>query len=78
MSHTDANKHNKKDKLENIISAVLIIILISLTVAMMGEVNKIQGNARVVNYAGIIRGATQREMKLEIAGPVSYTHLLCR
>lgn len=68
MSHTDANKHNKKDKLENIISAVLIIILISLTVAMMGEVNKIQGNARVVNYAGIIRGATQREMKLEIAG----------
>ena len=35
---------------------------------MMNDVNKIQGNARVINYAGIIRGATQREIKLEISG----------
>ncbi len=32
------------------------------------NVNSIQGNARVINYAGIIRGATQRVIKLEIAG----------
>lgn len=68
MNHMDAKKHNRKDKLENIISAVLIIILISLTMAMISDVDKIQGNARVVNYAGIVRGATQREIKLEISG----------
>ena len=28
----------------------------------------LQGTARVINYAGIVRGATQREVKLEIAG----------
>ena len=33
-----------------------------------GTSYKIQGNARVINYAGIIRGATQREIKLEISG----------
>ena len=38
---------------------------------MMIGVNKIQGNARVINYAGIIRGATQREIKLEISGNVN-------
>jgi len=30
-------------------------------------VNNIQGNARVINYTGIVRGATQRLVKLEIS-----------
>ena len=49
-------------------------------------VSGIQGTARVVNYAGLVRGETQRIVKLEIAGQaedemmesvesVSYTHL---
>lgn len=33
----------------------------------MADIRKIQGNARVINYAGLVRGATQREIKLEIA-----------
>ena len=31
-------------------------------------VGKIQGTARVVNYAGLVRGKTQRIVKLEISG----------
>lgn len=31
------------------------------------DINKIQGSAKVINYAGIVRGGTQRLVKLEIA-----------
>lgn len=34
----------------------------------MSMVEKIQGTARVVNYAGLVRGKTQRIIKLEDAG----------
>ena len=55
-------------RFERIAEIGLIIILITLTIFMMVDVGKIQGNARVVNYAGIIRGGTQRLIKLEITG----------
>lgn len=58
----------KKGALERIAESVLILILIVLIVCMMIDVRNLQGNARVINYAGIVRGATQRLMKLEIAG----------
>lgn len=35
---------------------------------MMIIVSGIQGTARVVNYAGLVRGKTQRIVKLEISG----------
>ena len=57
-----------RKRLEKVLEIGLILLLIVLTVCMMLKVRNIQGNARVVNYAGILRGATQREMKLEIAG----------
>lgn len=56
----------KKEIHERTIIGTLIIILIALTVCLMINVRNLQGNARVVNYAGIIRGATQRMVKLEI------------
>ena len=34
---------------------------------MIIRIDALQGTARVINYAGIIHGATQREVKLEIA-----------
>ena len=34
----------------------------------MSEIGRLQGTARVINYAGLARGATQREVKLEITG----------
>ena len=59
---------SKGQKAESIIQAVLILVLILLTIGMMLTVRNIQGNARVVNYAGILRGATQRLVKLEVVG----------
>lgn len=46
----------------------LTLILAISVLSMMGQVRKIQGNARVINYAGIIRGATQRLVKAELHG----------
>ena len=47
---------------------VLTTILIVLFLVIMSMVGKIQGTARVVNYAGFVRGGTQRMVKLEISG----------
>lgn len=57
-----------KQKLENIAKSVLIVVLIVLVGLMMLQINNLQGTARVLNYAGLVRGATQREIKLEITG----------
>ena len=46
---------------------VLTVILITLFLTIMVLVSKIQGTARVVNYAGLVRGKTQRIIKLEDA-----------
>lgn len=53
-------------KAANALQVLLILVLIALTICMMREVQNIQGDARVVNYAGILRGATQRAVKLEV------------
>lgn len=57
-----------KHKLENAAKSVLIVVLIVLVGLMMLQINNLQGTARVINYAGLVRGATQREVKLEITG----------
>jgi len=49
-------------------TVLLTAILISLFFAVLVLVGKIQGTARVVNYAGLVRGKTQRIVKLEISG----------
>ena len=63
-------KTNKK-KSKNIIGIIqsfLILILVVLIIFMMIQISRLQGTARVINYAGLVRGATQREIKLEITG----------
>ena len=47
---------------------LLTTILIILFFCIMLLVSQIQGTARVVNYAGLVRGKTQRIIKLENAG----------
>ena len=47
---------------------VLTVILIVLFFSIMIMVGQIQGTARIVNYAGLVRGGTQRMVKLEDAG----------
>ena len=51
-----------------IIQSCLILILIVLIIFIMVNISRLQGTARVINYAGLVRGATQREVKLEITG----------
>ena len=51
-----------------ITQSALIIIMMILVTFMIFQINNLQGTARVINYAGIVRGATQREVKLEIVG----------
>ena len=41
-------------------TVLLTAILISLFFGVLVLVGKIQGTARVVNYAGLVRGKTQR------------------
>ena len=60
---------NKKSKnIIGIIQSFLILILVVLIIFMMIQISRLQGTARVINYAGLVRGATQREVKLEITG----------
>ena len=60
------NKEIRSDKrIKNIIGIIqscLILILIFLIVFMITQINRLQGTARVINYAGLVRGATQREV----------------
>ena len=60
-------KNNRIRTIDMIIESCLIAILIGFVIAMMILINNLQGTARVINYAGLVRGATQREVKLEIA-----------
>ena len=61
--------NKKKGKnIIGIIQSFLILILVVLIIFMMIQISRLQGTARVINYAGLVRGATQREIKLEITG----------
>lgn len=58
----------KRSNVENMLHTALVLVLIALIFIMMASVEKIQGTAHLINYAGIVRGATQRLVKLELAG----------
>ena len=58
----------KTNRVTRILMSVLTVILIVLFLDIMSLVVDIQGTARVVNYAGLVRGTTQRIVKLEDAG----------
>jgi len=47
-------------------AVILLFILVSFT--SLSSIRMLQGNARVVNYVGIVRGATQKLIKEEIMG----------
>ena len=64
-------KGNVKIDRKNLISILqscLVLILVILVTLMMVEIGNLKGTARVINYAGLVRGATQRAVKLEITG----------
>lgn len=55
-------------KMIRFLMTVLTSILIVLILIIILMVPRIQGTARVVNYAGLVRGKTQQIIKLEDAG----------
>ena len=61
-----SKKGDKFGPVATLLQSTLIIMLIILVLAMMLQIQSLRGTARVVNYAGLVRGATQREIKLEI------------
>lgn len=61
------SKDSKISKVVRMLMMLLTVILIALFLMIMILVSKIQGTARVVNYAGLVRGKTQQIIKLEDA-----------
>lgn len=68
MGSAELNKNKKIRTMGTVVQSVLILILMILVILLMSEIGTLQGTARVINYAGLVRGATQREVKLEITG----------
>lgn len=70
MSANDAEsrEHKRFRSVSRVIQSILISVLIVLVVTMMVQIDHLQGTARVINYAGLVRGATQRLVKLEVTG----------
>ncbi len=58
----------KASQAVRLLMMVLTAVLIFFFINVMVLVSDIQGTARVVNYAGLVRGTTQRIVKLEDAG----------
>ena len=58
----------KKPNMIHIGIGILTVLLVVFIVILMQLVSNIQGTARIVNYAGLIRGETQRIIKLENSG----------
>lgn len=59
---------NIKKWLRKCIPLALIILFCAIGILSMSTIMRLQGNARVVNYAGIVRGATQQLVKQEMNG----------
>ena len=68
MRSTERQAHKKKKNIIGLMQSVLILFIVIIVVMMMIQIGNLQGTARVINYAGLVRGATQREIKLEITG----------
>lgn len=55
-------------KKEYLAIGIVILLFILISVISVSSIQSLQGNARVVNYVGIVRGATQKLIKEEIVG----------
>ena len=57
-----------RSRKEYLVFGVIIMIIIMISLTSILSITNMQGNARVVNYAGIVRGGTQKLIKEEIMG----------
>ena len=58
----------KWKKREYIVLTIIIALIFAIGFISINSILSLQGNARVVNYAGIVRGGTQKLIKEEIVG----------
>ena len=65
---SEVKNKKKKSTIIQVSIGVLAFIMAILIIIMMRIVSDIQGTARIVNYTGLVRGETQRIIKLEVAG----------
>ncbi len=56
------------EKKEYLAFFIVIALFVFVSVTSISSIRLLQGNARVVNYVGIVRGATQKLIKEEIMG----------
>lgn len=54
--------------LKKMILILLTALFCFISALSLATINHLQGNARVINYTGIVRGATQRLVKQELQG----------
>lgn len=59
---------SKGSRISRLLMTALTVVLIFLFLDIMSLVADIQGTARAVNYAGLVRGTTQRIVKMEVSG----------
>lgn len=59
---------NLKNIMKRVIPVVLTVLFFFIGLISFSTISHMQGNARVINYAGIVRGATQRLVKMEMNG----------
>lgn len=50
------------------IIGIMIALFLFVSILSLSSIRQLQGNARVVNYVGIVRGATQKLVKEELMG----------
>lgn len=61
-------KKNLKNIMKKVIPVLLTVVFFFIGAISLSAISHMQGNARVINYTGIVRGATQRLVKLELNG----------
>ena len=68
MLNREIQSDRKNKNIIGMMQSCLILILVVLIIMIMVQITRLQGTARVINYAGLVRGDTQRMVKLEITG----------
>lgn len=58
MINQEVQSDKKSKNIIGIVQSCLILILVVLIICMMIQISRLQGTARVINYAGLVRGAT--------------------
>lgn len=53
---------------KRIIPIILVVAVVVSGLLSLLSIHGLQGNARIINYSGVVRGATQRLVKEELAG----------